>query len=198
MNRGDPEHAAQLRQILRADPMTARALKEARAFALPDWWIVSGAVYNTVWNHLTGRPSGHGIKDIDLFYWDADTSWDAEDRVIRRGAAHFSPAPPIEIRNQARVHLWYEQHFGRPIAPIPDSRAAIADFAAETHAVGVRMNASDHIEIEAPYGLQAIFELRVVPNIRNPNRATHEAKAARQKALWPELTIEPWPEEVAT
>ncbi len=25
-------------------------------------------------------------------------------------------------------------------------------------------------------------------------RATHEAKAARQKTCWPELTVLPWPE----
>ncbi|MEM1300710.1 MAG: nucleotidyltransferase family protein [Pseudomonadota bacterium] len=187
-----------LREILRADPITARAMEQARTFALPDCWIVSGVLYNTVWNALTGKPSGHGIKDIDLFYWDVDTSWEAEDQVILRGAAHFSPTPPVEIRNQARVHLWYESRFGRAIPPIPSSRASIADFAAKTHAVGVRIDAVGEIEIEAPYGLDAIFDMRIVPNPRNANRATHEEKAARQKALWPELVVEPWPEEVAT
>ncbi len=189
------KHADRLCEILQADPVIQRALQEARAFDLPDWWIVSGAVYNTVWNALTGRPSGYGIKDIDLFYWETDTSWESEDRVIQRGVAHFTPTPPVEIRNQARVHLWYERHFGRAIAPIPSSRASIADFACETHAVGVRLTQDDQMEIEAPYGLDAIFAMRMVPNLRNPNRATHEAKSARCKALWPELTIEPWPED---
>lgn len=188
-------HADRLREILRADPVTARALEEARSFALPDWWIVSGAVYNTVWNALTGRRPGHGIKDIDLFYWDGETSWEAEDAVIQRGARHFTSDPPVEIRNQARVHLWYESRFGRAIPPIPSSRASIADFAAETHAVGVRLDAAGEIEIEAPYGLDAVFEMRIVPNARNANRATHEAKAERQKTFWPELAIEPWPED---
>ena len=186
-----------LSAILHADPITSRALEDAREFDLPDWWIVSGAVYNTVWNVLTGKPSGYGIKDIDLFYWDVDTSYEAEDRVIRQGVTHFSPTPPVEIRNQARVHLWYEDHFGRAIPPIPNSRASIANFAAETHAVGVRLNDADEIEIEAPFGLDAIFDMRVVPNLRNPNRETHDTKSARQKALWPELAVEPWPEAAA-
>lgn len=58
-------------------PLLVReALLRARDFDLPDWWIVSGALYNTVWNHLTGRPSGYGIKDVDLFYFgDGDLSW---------------------------------------------------------------------------------------------------------------------------
>ncbi|MGR3717634.1 MAG: nucleotidyltransferase family protein, partial [Thermohalobaculum sp.] len=105
---------AALEAILRADPLIWRALEQARALALPDWRIVAGALYNTVWNSLTGRPSGHGIKDIDLFYFDpGDLGYEAEDGVIKRGAAHFSnDGPPMEIRNQARVHLWYEARFG--------------------------------------------------------------------------------------
>jgi hypothetical protein len=190
-------HSDRLREILWADTVTARAMDEARAFALPDWWLVSGVIYNTVWNALTGRPSGHGIKDIDLFYWDPDTSWDAEDAVIRRGASHFASDPPVEIRNQARVHLWYESRFGRAIPPIPSSRASIADFAAETHAVGVRLDAAGDIEIEAPYGLDAIFEMRIVPNARTANRAELNAKTARQRTFWPELTVETWPEDAS-
>ena len=188
-------HTERLTRILKDDPVTRRALEQARTLALPDSWIVSGAIYNTVWNALTGRPPGYGIKDIDLFYWDADTSWGAEDRVIRRGGAHFSAEPPVEIRNQARVHLWYKAHFGHEIAPIPNCHAGIAGFACETHAVGVRLDDIGEIEIAAPYGLDAIFEMRMVPNTRNPNRATHEAKSARARALWPELVIEPWPQE---
>lgn len=62
--------------ILWRDPLVREALLRARDFDLPDWWIVSGALYNTVWNHLTGRPSGYGIKDVDLFYFgDGDLSW---------------------------------------------------------------------------------------------------------------------------
>ncbi|MEM6624519.1 MAG: nucleotidyltransferase family protein [Pseudomonadota bacterium] len=180
-----------LLQILQDDPVMARAIADARAFPLPDQWIVSGAIYNTVWNALTGRPSGYGIKDIDLFYYDSDTSWEAEDRVIHAGAAHFSPSPPVEIRNQARVHLWYQAHFGRPIAPLRDCRDSIRNFASQTHAVGLNPTT---MEVYAPYGLQAIFQLRVIPNPVADNRATHENKAARAKAMWPEVVIEPWPE----
>lgn len=60
-----------------------RVFECGRAMALPDWWIVSGAIYNQVWNHLTGRPDMTGVKDIDLFYFDPDTSYEAEDTVIK-------------------------------------------------------------------------------------------------------------------
>ena len=191
-----PEAAlrAELERLIRATPFLIDTLRRARAMGLPDCWLVSGALYNRVWNALTGRPAAHGIKDLDLFYFDPDTSWEAEDRMIRRAAEVFAPKPPVELRNQARVHLWYEDHFGEAYPPLRSSREAIERFACKTHAVGARLQQDDRLEIHAPYGLADIFALRVVPNTMHNNRATHEAKAARQIALWPELEIIPWPE----
>lgn len=188
------DHGAELERILLADPLTCQALEAARDLALPDWWIVSGAIYNTVWNALTGRPSGHGLKDIDLFYFDPDTSWEAEDRTIRHAARAFAARPPVEVRNQARVHLWFERHFGYPIAPYRSCAEAIGNFAARSHSIGARLEQDGNLSLCAPYGLADIFALRIVPNTSRPNRATYEAKAARAKALWPELTVIPWPE----
>jgi hypothetical protein len=136
----------------------------------------------------------YGVKDIDLFYFDPDTSYDAEDQVIRRAAGLFPRAPPVQLRNQARVHLWYEDHFGIPCLPLTSSRDGIDSFASRTHSVGVRLGDDEALELYAPYGLDPMFSFRLVPNPFRDNRATHERKAARQMALWPELRFEPWPE----
>jgi GNAT superfamily N-acetyltransferase len=188
---------AAFEDILRADPLIWRVLERARALALPDWRIVAGALYNTVWNALTGRPSGHGIKDIDLFYFDAsDLSYEAEDRVIRRAADRFSgDGPPVEVRNQARVHLWYEAHFGHPIAPLRSTDHSIGQFAALTHCIGARLEPDGRLDIHAPYGLDPIFAFRLVPNRHSRSAGTFAVKAARASALWPELTVEPWEAE---
>lgn len=188
------EQAAALKQILRADVVVWPAIERARALDLPDWMVVSGALYNTAWNHLTGKPAGHGIKDIDLFYHDAsDLSWEAEDAVIRRGAAHFLDVRvPVEIRNQARVHLWYKQRFGGDVPAFRASAHALEHFASETHAVGVRLDRNDRLAVAAPFGLDHIFSFRMVPNRTTDNSRTHAEKAARAKALWPELVVEAW------
>ncbi|MEZ5777446.1 MAG: nucleotidyltransferase family protein [Paracoccaceae bacterium] len=180
--------------IVRESPVLMRTLRLARGMGLPDWWLVSGAIYNQVWNHLTCRADMHGVKDIDLFYFDPDLTYAAEDRVIRRAAAIFPPKPPIELRNQARVHLWYPDHFGTPYPQLHSSAEGIDRFAALTHCVGLRLEADDALRLYAPYGLDDIFAFRVVPNTAMPNRETHERKAARQKAIWPELEVVPWPE----
>jgi uncharacterized protein len=185
---------AALEEIVRAQPELMRVLEVARRLALPDCWLVSGAIYNSVWNVLTGQAAMRGVKDIDLFYHDAgDLSYDAEDRVIRQAAPLFADlGAPVEIRNQARVHLWYERHFGRPCAPLQSSREAIERFACTTHAVGVQLDAGDRLRIYAPFGLDEIFSFRLTPNRRHDNRRTHEVKAERALKLWPELQFEPW------
>ena len=79
-----------LSEIVRATPSLMQVLSVARRLCLPDWLVFSGAVYQPVLNHLTGRPLDYGIKDYDLPYFDAsDLSYEAEDAVIRRVRAAF-------------------------------------------------------------------------------------------------------------
>jgi uncharacterized protein len=93
----------------RANQIILQRLPE---LGLPDAWLVSGSVIQTVWNVLTGRAPNYGIKDYDILYFDADTSWEAEDANIRRVAAAVSDISVlVELRNQARVHLWYPNKF---------------------------------------------------------------------------------------
>ncbi len=49
---------ARTRNILRECEPLMQVLRTARALALPDWMVFSGAVYQPVLNHLTGRDSG--------------------------------------------------------------------------------------------------------------------------------------------
>jgi hypothetical protein len=183
--------AARLRAILYACPELMRMLEVARGLDLPDWLLFSGAVYQPVWNHLTGRPAGHGVKDYDLGYFDADTSYEAEDAVIRRVAGAFDPAMAsiVEVRNQARVHLWFEGRFGEPYTPLRDTAEALTRFTAPTFAVGVRLEPDGHMHVAAPFGLDDLFALRIRPNPHRPSTAFARI-AASAAARWPEVTIE--------
>ena len=120
-----------------------QVLLVARHLRLPDWLVFSGAVYQPVLNHLTGRPLDFGIKDYDLGYFDAsDLSYEAEDEVIRQVRAAFDEPlrSMVEVRNQARVHLWFEAKFGEPYTQLSCTPQALERFASATFAVGVRWN----------------------------------------------------------
>ncbi|TGQ38649.1 nucleotidyltransferase family protein [Mesorhizobium sp. M00.F.Ca.ET.216.01.1.1] len=180
--------------IVSADPLLRETLERVRALALPDWLVVSGALYNSVWNHLTGRPAGYGIRDVDLFYFDgSDLSYEAEDRVIANAAPTFADLPlPIEIRNQARVHLWYPAKFGRSCPRYSSSSDSVRFFASKTHAVGVRFDNAGQLDLVAPFGLDDILSFRITPNRVLDSRQTHETKGARARENWPEITVMPW------
>ena len=182
---------ARLETILRDAPSLMTVMETARELALPDWLIFSGAIYQRVLNHLTGRDPDYGIKDYDLGYHDAsDISYEAEDVVIRRVAAAFEPPlrEMVEVRNQARVHVWFEGKFGEPYEPLASTAEALRRFTSATFAVGARLEADGRMTICAPFGLDDIFALRLRPNpIRETAGFQRTAQAA--KARWPELTI---------
>jgi hypothetical protein len=178
-----------LTMVLRnpAHDIIARALDET---ALPDAWIVSGCLVQTVWNGLTGRTVDYGISDYDVFYFDPDTSWAAEDALIHRLAAGLSElGAPVEVRNQARVHLWYPDKHRLPYPPLQRSTEGIDRFLTRTTQVGIRRSA-DGYDVYATHGFDDIAGLVVRPNPgANFSAANYAAKAARWKALWPELTV---------
>jgi hypothetical protein len=187
-------HHEELERIVRADPYLMTLLATAQELRLPQCRVVAGCVYQTVWNVLTGRARGTGINDYDFIYFDAaDLSEESERRTeeVVRGRLPDFPAP-VEVRNQARVHLWFEDHFGIAYPPLSCADEAITRYASTTHAVGVKLTDDGHLNVFAPFGLADIFALTVRPNYALPNKATHDRKASRVKAIWPELTIVPW------
>lgn len=188
---------AELETIIRAEPELMRVLAAIRELEVPDGWLVSGAIYNCVWNRLTGRPGLFGVNDIDIIYFEgADLSWEAEDRVIRALEAELPDLPvPVQPRNQARVHLWYEQKFGFPFAPLSEATETLLRYASKTHAVAARLDGTGAMEIRAPFGLDDMFSFRLTPNTATENRRTHLQKGERIKKLWPEVEIVPWPDE---
>ena len=189
------EQLHRFKVALRENSALVEVLARAATMTLPGWYLVAGCLYQTVWNVLTGRPAQAGILDYDLAYFDdSDLSWEAEDAVIRAGETVFAGLPaPVQIRNQARVHLWYEQKFGVPCAPHSSTEAAIDTYEATTACLGVRLENSQRWRIYAPHGLSDVFNLVVRPNPVLATRDVYEAKSARWRRKWPQLTVLPWP-----
>jgi hypothetical protein len=190
----DGQTAAFCSLVLR-NPVVAAIVERMPALDLPGAYLAAGGLFQTVWNVLSGRPVGAGINDYDLLYFDdSDLSYEAEDQWIRRAADAFSDLPAVvEVRNEARVHLWYEQKFGVPCAPFVCVEDAISRFAATTCAVGITP-VGHGLQVCAPYGFTDLFALVVRPNPVLAPRHVYEAKATRWRSEWPQLTVLPWPE----
>lgn len=182
---------ARLADIVRANPDLMHVLRTVRPLGLDQWRVFSGAVYQAVWNAQTGRPAGYGIKDYDLGYFDPDTSWDAEDVVIKRVASAFD-APfrdIVEVRNQARVHLWFHDRFGEPYTALAATDEALERFVAPAFSVGVRLEDDDTISVAAPFGLEDMFDMVLRPNPNRELARGWDKVTASATARWPELRV---------
>ncbi|HZW15312.1 MAG TPA: nucleotidyltransferase family protein [Brevundimonas sp.] len=182
---------ARLAAIVRADSGLMHVLTTVRELGLNDWRVFSGAVYQSVWNALTGRPAGYGVRDYDLGYFAPDVSWDAEDAVIKCVAAAFEPPfrEMVEVRNQARVHLWFEGKFGEPYEALTGTDEALARFVAPAFAVGVRLEEDSAVSVSAPFGLADVFSLTLRPNPARPLAKGWTRAVQNALARWPELSI---------
>ncbi|GAB48791.1 hypothetical protein MOPEL_081_00050 [Mobilicoccus pelagius NBRC 104925] len=180
-----------------ADPVCAAILDRMPHLGLSEWWLTAGAVFQNVWNAVEGHAPGYGIKDYDVFYFDdTDLSWEAEDAVIRRASDLFHDVPAqIELRNEARVHLWYEAKFGTPATPFTSATDAIDSFASTTCCVGLTRASADGptgTQIYAPFGLDDVFAMHMRPNRRLAPQTVYDAKVTDYRRRWPSLTSDPW------
>ncbi|MGW7422402.1 nucleotidyltransferase family protein [Streptomyces sp. NPDC054813] len=189
-----------LRETLFRNEVLTEILARIATLGLPGWYVTAGCLFQTVWNVVTDRPPTRGIKDYDVFYFDAgDLSWEAQDAAIKAGREVFSGLPAeVEIRNEARAHLWYEDKFGVACPPYESTEAAIDSFAATTCCLGVRAEADNKWRVYAPHGLSDVFNLIVRPNPVLAPRSVYEAKAAWRREQWPELTVLEWPSTSTT
>ncbi|WP_421789279.1 nucleotidyltransferase family protein [Hyphobacterium sp.] len=178
-----------------ANPTAKAVLERAHSLDLPDWALMAGAVYQAVWNVLTGRPADYGVNDYDLAYCDpTDLTAEGEAAFVAKTEAAFADLEAeVELCNQARVPIWFSAKYGVERKPILSTEDAVKDFASLTHSVAIRLDACGEPELIAPYGLDELFSLTVkpVPNISTP--AEWNEKIAAQRKLWPEINFIPAP-----
>ncbi len=185
-------------QDVLTNPVAKAALDRLPELSLTDCWLTGGAIFQTVWNVLDQRDPQSGIRDYDVFYFDVtDTSYEAEDHAIGRARLLFDGLDaPIEVRNQARVHLWYQGHFGVPAEPFTSTHDAIDHFASTTCCFGLTQTGSGDIAVYAPHGFTDLYDKRIRPNRILAPQSVYEAKAARWRHEWPTLLVEPWNDDL--
>jgi uncharacterized protein len=186
--------ASDFTEMVLTNPVVRDVLSRADDHGLANWYLTAGCLFQTIWNVLDGHPPTRGITDYDLFYFDAsDLSWDAEDAIIRESQVVYEDCEGVvEVRNEARVHLWYEEKFGTPCVPFTSCEHAIDSFAATACCVALRSE-NGQLETYAPFGFDDLFNQILRPNPVLAPKSVYDTKAARWSSLWPRLTILPWP-----
>jgi uncharacterized protein len=167
------------------NPNNAQILARWHHLSLPDSWLVAGCLFQTVWNRLSAKSPEADIKDYDIFYFDAtDVSAEAEQARQEEANALFHDLNiTVEVCNQARVHLWYESHFGYPYTQLHNSRQGIDRFLIPSTCVGINPDA-----VYAPHGFEPLYQGILSINPLTPHRDLYESKAESYQQRWPWLS----------
>ncbi|MBB4239122.1 nucleotidyltransferase family protein [Rhizobium esperanzae] len=188
-----PKLQMELQAIISKSPLLQTVLDRWDRVALPDVRLVAGAIAQTVWNHAFGFAHDHGINDIDIVYFDDNDlseSTEADHSARIRGLFRDLPVW-IDVKNQARVHIWYKEKFGYSITPYTSTDDAITTFPTTAAAVGIRA-VGNELDLCAPYGLSDLLAPLVRANKKQITREIYEKKIARWSTLWPDLEIIAW------
>ena len=188
-------HEEEFRYILRLSGLITRVLDKASAIEFPNWYLGGGPVAQTIWNYRHGFELERGIKDIDLVYFDPDLSYEKEDEYIQKGKGIFNDVPiPVEIRNEARVHLWYKRHFGYDIEPYTSTESAIDSWPVTATSIGVTQDKSGNLVTYAPFGLDDLLTMIIRPNKKQITEEIYLSKLNRWRNIWPNLNVISWSE----
>lgn len=194
-NKSLSEQTRVLREILNHNESFTYAFRVLNK-ELDEYYIGAGCVAQTVWNYLSDKPIDYGISDFDIIYYDAsDLSKEAEKNVEDRISSLLRDVPyEIDVKNEARVHLWYEEKFGKAIEPYESVKDAINSWPSTATAIGVRTTDSGEFEVYAPFGLNDLFGMLVRPNKALITRDIYEKKASKWAGKWSDLVVVPWDE----
>jgi hypothetical protein len=181
-----------LTDVLALNPVAQAVLAVAADMNLPGWYLGAGGVSQTVWNVRHGFAPAGGIKDYDLVYFDpkgdAASEKAIEDEIGRR-LSEFGVE--LDIKNEAFVHHWYGQKFGKAIEPYVSTEHAISTWPTTASSVGVRFDA-DGYTVCAPFGLSDVLGMVARPNKAIVTQDVYEEKTRRWATRWPRLTVIPW------
>lgn len=179
--------AEKLVSLAMANPINAEITARLPSLGLSQCMLTAGCLFQAVWNHQSNLTPAWGIKDYDVFYFDKDLSWEAEDEVINSAQRLFQDlGVRIEIKNQARVHLWYSQRFGGSYPRLQSTTDGIDRYLIAGTCIGLDIETG---EVYTPHGLADTEQGILRINPKTPQPDLFEQKAKSYQARWPWLRI---------
>ena len=171
-----------------ANPVNIELFNRLPSLGLNECFLTAGCLFQATWNRISGQPVGWGVKDYDVIYFDEhDLSWEAEDTIISHARTLLGDlGVNVEVRNQARVHLWYQQRFNTACPQLASSRDGIDRYLIACTCVGIEVSTG---ALYAPNGLQELHEGVLRINPMNSQPLQFRRKAADYQLRWPWLRI---------
>lgn len=154
-----------------------------------DYYLAAGCINQTVFNYYHNYDLDSQIKDYDIVYFDTDTTYEAEDKIIKDIEKKLNKLnKSFDIKNQKRVPIWYKEKYGIERRQYSSCEDAISSWGATITCIGVRKEKNKLI-VACPYGLNDIFEMKIRPITVQFDRKIYQEKCNRWKKCWPKLEL---------
>lgn len=181
-----------LHSILKENKILYNFMKQAENIGLHSYYIGAGCIAQTVWNYQLGNDLMYGISDFDLVYFDdSDLSHEQELNVLEKIKDLFNDDFELDVINEARVHLWYKDHFGFSIEPYTSLETAINTWPTTATSIGAKLE-NDQLVVYAPFGLSDLFGGIIRANKKQVTKEIYENKSQKWLKLWPSLNYVFW------
>ncbi len=179
-------------EILNESPMMKKVFNILKNQDYDNYYIGAGAVVQTIWNHLTGKAYDYGIEDLDIIYFDEDTTYATEDNHIEKLKELMKDIKiPVDVKNQARVHLWYNEKFNSNIKAYISTEDAVDSWPTTVTSLAINVNRNGY-KIYAPFGLEDVFSLTLRANKKQITEDVYNMKVKKWTKKWKELKVIKW------
>lgn len=188
------EQVQNIIDILKLNEDLMKVLDYIAKLNLPNFYIASGVIFQTVWNYYDEKPLNNGIKDIDIVYYDTENvSKEYEDMLENNIIKQFKDMNyEFDIHNEARMHLWQKANENKNIKYYRNSEEAINQWIATVQAVGITKE-KESIKVYAPYGLSDIFSKTIRPIKHKYNsKDLYDRKIEKWASRFEDLNIIEW------
>jgi len=193
-NKSLSEQMKVLEEILKMSPKIIQILEILEKYSkenpnFKNYYLAAGCINQTIFNYYHNMDLDSNIKDYDIVYFDEDTSYEAEDKVIkdlteRLGKLKISH----DIKNQKIVPIWYKEKYGIEREAYKSAESAIARWGASITCIGVRLE-NKKLIIASPYGLNDLFDMIIRPVTVEYDREKFMKKCQRWQKCWPKLKL---------
>jgi len=161
---------------------------------ISNWFICAGFIQQIYFNYRHGYELHENINDVDIAYFNPmDLSEETEQKLeaeINSIIGHRNIV--ADVKNQARVHLWYKAKFGYEVKPYRDIFDAIDSFPTTTTTIGVRKNKNNQYFIYSSYGLDDLFNLIHRANKVKITKEIYDKKKSKISKYWNKVKIVEW------
>ena len=154
-----------------------------------DYYLAAGCINQTVFSYYHNQELNAHIKDYDIVYFDEDTSYEAEDKIIKGITKRLENLDvSFDIKNQKRVPIWYKEKYGIEKKDCQNVEEAISRMGATITCIGVRLEGKKLIVV-CPYGLNDLFLMKIRLVSTEYEKNIFQKKCQHWQECWPKLKV---------